>query len=465
MLRRLLLLLLLPLSLTAMERVGGWCQQGGNNVHTSGLASSDFWQQTFPSLTVTVYNAGTLTPATIFSNNTGTSKSNPFTAGSDGSWFFYAANGRYDVTCTGAASLSFPDNLLLDLGATTPITSINSQTGPAIAIQPGTSGTSFGVTNPSSNVIQINCPAASSGVSGCLQSSDWTAFNGKQAPLSTPTPPLVLTGTVLSITTPISVGNGGTGGSTATVGFNNLSPLTTKGDLIGFNGSSNVRVPVGTNGYILQAQSSAGVGWQWFNCALCAISSPIPVASGGTALASGTPGGVLCATASTTFAFSSALTSGAPVIGGGASACPGTTGPFTAYNSLSLSGQGMPAILFAPALSSTQSGTVGPSNAVASTNAGVYEVCFEAIITQVASVSSSLTPKISWNDGTARDTTHLVNNGTFAAYTSNTLNDVLSGCVTMATAAAQAITYTFTYASSGSPVMNYVYAVTAKEIR
>ncbi len=45
--------------------------------------------------------------------------------------------------------------------------------------------------------------------------------------------------------------------------FNNISPLTTKGDLIGYNGSSNVRIPIGTNGYFLQANSAATGGFSW----------------------------------------------------------------------------------------------------------------------------------------------------------------------------------------------------------
>lgn len=48
--------------------------------------------------TVTVYNAGTGTLATIYSDNGTTVKANPFTTGVDGIYDFYAANGRYSVT-------------------------------------------------------------------------------------------------------------------------------------------------------------------------------------------------------------------------------------------------------------------------------------------------------------------------------------------------------------------------------
>ena len=42
--------------------------------------------------------------ASIYSNNTGTVLANPFTAASDGTWFFYADNGTYDVTFSGTIS-------------------------------------------------------------------------------------------------------------------------------------------------------------------------------------------------------------------------------------------------------------------------------------------------------------------------------------------------------------------------
>ncbi len=49
-----------------------------------------------------------------------------------------------------------------------------------------------------------------------------------------------------------------------TISFNNISPLTTKGDLIGFDSTDNVRLAVGgTNGQILQVLSSAATGLAW----------------------------------------------------------------------------------------------------------------------------------------------------------------------------------------------------------
>ena len=56
---------------------------------------------------------------------------------------------------------------------------------------------------------------------------------------------------------------GGTGQTTKTAAFDALSPATTKGDLIVDNGTNNVRLPVGTNGYVLTADSTATEGLKW----------------------------------------------------------------------------------------------------------------------------------------------------------------------------------------------------------
>src|SRR5262245_36578250 len=89
-----------------MQKLQGWVEQGNKLVVSSGtgLASTQKFQGSFPGATVTVYQAGTTNLATIFSDNlsTPTSKANPFTASvSDGSFFLYAANGRYDIQFSG----------------------------------------------------------------------------------------------------------------------------------------------------------------------------------------------------------------------------------------------------------------------------------------------------------------------------------------------------------------------------
>lgn len=63
--------------------------------------------------------------------------------------------------------------------------------------------------------------------------------------------------------TDVPVTDGGTGASTATTGFNNLAPTTTKGDVIVHNGTNNVRVGVGANGTVLVADSTQSAGVKW----------------------------------------------------------------------------------------------------------------------------------------------------------------------------------------------------------
>lgn len=68
---------------------------------------------------------------------------------------------------------------------------------------------------------------------------------------------------VMSSEAQLAITRGGTGQSTKTEAFDALSPTTTKGDLIAFNGTDNVRVAVGTNGQVLTADSGQASGLTW----------------------------------------------------------------------------------------------------------------------------------------------------------------------------------------------------------
>jgi hypothetical protein len=100
-----------PFRANAMERAAGYCENGAVSVTVGGLPSApQKVQGSYPNCTVTVYQTGTLTLATLYSDNaaTPTPLSNPFTSSSDGSWFFYAVNGRYDVRLSGGTPPSIP---------------------------------------------------------------------------------------------------------------------------------------------------------------------------------------------------------------------------------------------------------------------------------------------------------------------------------------------------------------------
>lgn len=88
---------------SARNRAYGFCEIGDKTVVVSGLNGAPDVQASYPGCTVTVYLTGTLTLATLFSDDAGTPQANPFTASSTtGYWFFYADDGRYDVRISGA---------------------------------------------------------------------------------------------------------------------------------------------------------------------------------------------------------------------------------------------------------------------------------------------------------------------------------------------------------------------------
>lgn len=107
--RRLYILwaILFGLSTTAAygrSKAQGWCEQGNQLVVTPQTPNSTTKvQRSYPACTITVYNSGTITLAAIYSDNSGTALSNPFTAQmTNGMWSFYSDNGRYDITLSGS---------------------------------------------------------------------------------------------------------------------------------------------------------------------------------------------------------------------------------------------------------------------------------------------------------------------------------------------------------------------------
>jgi len=116
--RKLLLLLSIfwtALPCLAMERAQGFCTVGGKKVVTQGLQSTNTVMASYPQCQVTVYAHGTTTLATLFSDNGSTSLTNPFTANTDASWGFYAADGSYDAVLSGAG-LAVPFTVTVNLG-------------------------------------------------------------------------------------------------------------------------------------------------------------------------------------------------------------------------------------------------------------------------------------------------------------------------------------------------------------
>jgi hypothetical protein len=69
-----------------------------------------------------------------------------------------------------------------------------------------------------------------------------------------------ISGNAANVTGVVAIVNGGTGQTTQAAAFDALSPTTTKGDLIAYDTGTNIRVPVGTNGQVLTADSSQASG-------------------------------------------------------------------------------------------------------------------------------------------------------------------------------------------------------------
>jgi trimeric autotransporter adhesin len=71
------------------------------------------------------------------------------------------------------------------------------------------------------------------------------------------------TGTAAGLSATLAIASGGTGQTSATAAFDALAPTTTKGDLIVSNGTDNVRLGVGTDAYVLTADSASAAGVKW----------------------------------------------------------------------------------------------------------------------------------------------------------------------------------------------------------
>ncbi len=279
---KLLFLLAVPCLAATYAPVSDWCTQGGLVVVTNGVSSTTFVQRSFKGCTITVRDTmGNL--ATIYSDSTGTALGNPFTASATtGQWTFYAAAAEYSVTRSGGGiPAPFSQQFFIPSAtATGTVTVVGAGSLTSTAIVTG--GGAQTVQTPSATAT-LNSSGNMS-LPGTIAVTGHTTFEGVTSTgatgsgalvynvspalitpnLGTPTALVLTSATGLPLTTGVTgvlpIANGGTNGATQTTGFNNLSPLTTKGDIIVHNGTNNIRFGKPADGYSYIGDSGAASG-------------------------------------------------------------------------------------------------------------------------------------------------------------------------------------------------------------
>lgn len=136
------------------------------------------------------------------------------------------------------------------------VSSLNTLTGDVVLV----AGTGISITT-SGNNLTISATGGGSGTVTSVAMSVPAFLSVSGSPITTSgTLAVTLSGTALPIA------NGGTGQVTASAAFSALSPLTTKGDILVYD-AANTRLPVGTNGQVLSADSTQTTGLKWIAAA------------------------------------------------------------------------------------------------------------------------------------------------------------------------------------------------------
>ena len=109
------LLLLSGVAEAQYVKYQNWCENGGVQVITQGLASANYVQNSYPACTVTVYLHGTFSTASLYSDAGTTPLTNPFTANAlssatPGAYGFYVIAGEYDIVLSNGG---FPSPITL----------------------------------------------------------------------------------------------------------------------------------------------------------------------------------------------------------------------------------------------------------------------------------------------------------------------------------------------------------------
>lgn len=116
---------------------------------------------------------------------------------------------------------------------------------------------------------QTTAQTAMNAFAGAVTSGQYLRGNGTNVVMAAiqaadvPTLNQNTTGTASNVTGIVAIANGGTGQTTKLAAFDALSPATTKGDLIAYDGTDNVRLPIGSDTFVLTADSTQATGMKW----------------------------------------------------------------------------------------------------------------------------------------------------------------------------------------------------------
>jgi hypothetical protein len=145
-------------------KLQGYVEQGNTMLTiTGGIGTiTRKVQGSFPGATVTFYDAATgIIVANCYADNAGTAKPCSFTSSTDGSWFVYLDNGRYDIAFSGTGitvPFTIGDNILFDPVSVTPV--LNVATGNITTLNSTTVNATTG------NITAVHATTATVGVAG-----------------------------------------------------------------------------------------------------------------------------------------------------------------------------------------------------------------------------------------------------------------------------------------------------------
>jgi trimeric autotransporter adhesin len=220
----------------------------GTGISTSGTYPSFTVTNTAPDQVVSLTGAGTTSVSGTYPN------------------FTITSNDQYAGTVTSVSGTGTVNGISLSgtvtssgsltLGGTLTGVDLTSQVTGTLPIANGGSG-------------QTTAQTAMNAFAGAVTSGQYLRGNGTNVVMSAiqaadvPTLNQNTTGTASNVTGVVAIANGGTGQTTAVAAFDALSPATTKGDLIVSNGTDNIRLPVGTDTFVLTADSTQASGVKW----------------------------------------------------------------------------------------------------------------------------------------------------------------------------------------------------------